>query len=114
MQKYEHKRHDADIPSENHEHRNGFVEFAETTEYTRDRGQDVKNNGNFAKEALEINGPRSFHILNYNSPGATGAPAFGAYIVQKLIKNGILVKRAINNETIWDFQKTIAQFSQLT
>jgi len=78
------------------------------------RSSVIDNNGNFAKEALEINGPRSFHILNYNSPGATGAPAFGAYIVQKLIKNGILVKRAINNETIWDFQKTIAQFSQLT
>jgi L-2-hydroxyglutarate oxidase len=31
----------------------------------------------------------SFHILNYNSPGATGALPFSAFIVNHLNKQGM-------------------------
>src|SRR5207244_6324754 len=37
------------------------------------RAQVIDRNGNFIKEAIEIKGPLSYHITNYNSPGATGS-----------------------------------------
>ena len=40
--------------------------------------------GEFLSDILEISGINSFHIINYNSPGATGAPAYSAVIVKKL------------------------------
>src|SRR5207249_4926711 len=40
------------------------------------RAQVIDRHGTFVKEAIEIVGPRSYHITNYNSPGATGAPAY--------------------------------------
>ena len=39
------------------------------------RASVVDRGGDFVKEAIELPGPRSYHITNYNSPGATGAPA---------------------------------------
>jgi hypothetical protein len=35
-------------------------------------------------------GSRSIHIANYNSPGATGAPAFSAYIYTLAEEKGYL------------------------
>ncbi len=40
------------------------------------------------EEAIEIHGPHSFHIPNYNSPGAKGAPAYPAYFLHKFAANG--------------------------
>src|SRR2546428_458260 len=54
------------------------------------RAQVVDPHGNFVKEAIEIPGPHSFHVVNYNSPGATGSPAYTASIVQPLAKAGHL------------------------
>jgi len=44
----------------------------------------------FVPEAIELEGPSSFHITNYNSPGATGAPAYAAHIVARLESGGHL------------------------
>src|SRR5205814_2158771 len=38
------------------------------------RASVVDRSGNFVKEAIELPGPHSYHITNYNSPVATGAP----------------------------------------
>lgn len=54
------------------------------------RSNLIDANGKFVKEALELFGERSFHILNFNSPGATGAPAYAVRIIQKLVVNGTL------------------------
>ncbi len=35
---------------------------------------------------MEREGHNSFHIVNYNSPGATGAPAYSALVVKKLTR----------------------------
>ncbi len=35
----------------------------------------------FVPEAVVVEEVRSVHVLNYNSPGATGAPAFSAHLV---------------------------------
>ncbi len=54
------------------------------------RASVINRKGDFIKEAIEIPGPRSYHITNYNSPGATGSPAFAAWLVQKLALKGYL------------------------
>jgi L-2-hydroxyglutarate oxidase len=44
----------------------------------------------FVPEALLLKGEGSAHIINYNSPGATGAPAYSALVVQELHEGGSL------------------------
>lgn len=68
----------------------------------------ISKNGDFVSEILELEGDRSFHILNYNSPGATGAPAYSALIVKKLQEKGFLTLRK-TREPFWDFDKIIEQ-----
>ena len=46
--------------------------------------------GTFLPEVMELKGNHSFHIINYNSPGATGASAYSALIVKKLQDSGFL------------------------
>ncbi|OLD05619.1 MAG: hypothetical protein AUJ07_01245 [Crenarchaeota archaeon 13_1_40CM_3_53_5] len=70
------------------------------------RASVIDKKGDFAKEAIEIPGPHSFHIVNYNSPGATGSPAFAAWLIQKLSSNGYfegLSRRPKFRSGTWDF-----------
>ncbi|MFQ5998202.1 MAG: hypothetical protein ACE5KO_02745, partial [Candidatus Bathyarchaeia archaeon] len=46
----------------------------------------------FEPEAIELEGPNSYHIINYNSPGATGSPAYTANLAHKLEQKGHLAK----------------------
>lgn len=54
------------------------------------RASVIDRGGNFVKEAIELAGPHSYHITNYNSPGATGAPAYTAWTVLRLARDGHL------------------------
>jgi L-2-hydroxyglutarate oxidase len=75
------------------------------------RASVVDRGGNFVKEAIELPGPRSYHITNYNSPGATGAPAYAAWIVQRLARAGHLdhlKPKAAKAAGSWDFEKITA------
>ena len=70
------------------------------------RAQVIDRKGNFIKEAIEMEGPHSYHITNYNSPGATGSPAYAAWLVNKLAAEGYLdhLKRAMESRSrVWDF-----------
>ena len=70
------------------------------------RAQVVDRHGNFIKEAIEIPGPHSFHVTNYNSPGATGSPAYTAWIVNLLGREGHLdhlKAKAPKPAGLWDF-----------
>lgn len=65
----------------------------------------------FVPEAVLLKDSRSIHILNYNSPGATGAPAYSAYVVNKLAEEGYLEglgkKKDVSmrrHRAIWDFE----------
>ena len=62
-------------------------------------------NGNFVSEMIEIEGKNSFHIVNYNTPGATGAPAYSAFVVKKLREKGILPQSKNQKNSIWNFEK---------
>ena len=48
------------------------------------RSPIITPQGKFLLDVMEIENEHSFNIINYNSPGATGAPAYSAFIVQKL------------------------------
>jgi L-2-hydroxyglutarate oxidase len=70
------------------------------------RAQVIDRRGNFIKEAIELEGPQSYHITNYNSPGATGSPAFAAWIVNKLGQSGHLshLRPNVTKGGLWDFK----------
>ncbi|HZY94766.1 MAG TPA: FAD-dependent oxidoreductase [Candidatus Bathyarchaeia archaeon] len=75
------------------------------------RAQVIDRKGNFIKEAIELEGPNSYHVTNYNSPGATGSPAYTAWLVKKLGLRGLLnhLKPARGDRNgIWDFEKVTA------
>ena len=47
------------------------------------RSSIIDENGKFVPDVIQIDDEASFHILNYNSPGATGALPFAAHIVNQ-------------------------------
>ena len=65
----------------------------------------ITPDGKFVSDVMELEGPNSYHILNYNSPGATGAPAYSAYVIQTLQEKGILDKKMKPKESMWNFEK---------
>ena len=54
------------------------------------RSSVIDGNGKFVPDAILIDDDMSFHILNYNSPGATGALPFSAHIVNHLDMAGLV------------------------
>jgi (S)-2-hydroxyglutarate dehydrogenase len=59
----------------------------------------VDKNGNFVSESILVEDESSLHILNYNSPGATGALPVAIDIVKELVQKNIVngnVSRKIN------------------
>ena len=67
----------------------------------------ITPDGEFVSDMIEIFGKNSFHIVNYNTPGATGAPAYSAFVIKKLQENGILDGSTKRKNSIWDFDKII-------
>ena len=70
----------------------------------------VVDSTGFVPEALLLKGESSAHILNFNSPGATGAPAYSALVIEELGRGGYLdgFSKARNPSFIpgWDFAVT--------
>jgi L-2-hydroxyglutarate oxidase len=68
------------------------------------RSNVIDRHGAIVKEALELPGPHSYHVVNYNSPGATGAPAIAAYLVDRLAARGDLDHLTPNpKKAAWDW-----------
>lgn len=89
-----------------------FIPGIKTSFFTRKgtagiRSPVITRDGRFLSEILELEGPNSLHIINYNSPGATGAPAYASLIVHKLHGAGILKTPTKNKQPIWDYETTI-------
>ena len=75
------------------------------------RASVIDRRGNFIKEAIELMGPHSFHVTNYNSPGATGSPAYAALVVKRLAAAGHLdhlKPKAAKGPGPWDFEAVCA------
>jgi len=73
------------------------------------RSPIITPEGKFLLDVMELNNASSYHIINYNSPGATGAPAYSAFVVQKLQEKGFLDYPQKKIESMWDYQKVIEQ-----
>jgi len=69
----------------------------------------ISPDGNFIPDVMEREGHNSFHIVNYNSPGATGAPAYSALVVKKLQNKGILNNPKTQKNSLWNFNSIIEQ-----
>ncbi|MGQ0605484.1 MAG: NAD(P)/FAD-dependent oxidoreductase [Candidatus Nitrosotenuis sp.] len=67
----------------------------------------ITKTGEFLAETLELQSDNSLHIINYNSPGATGAPVYSAYLVQQLFDKGILTQSKSTKLNHWNFAKII-------
>ena len=69
----------------------------------------ISPEGKFIPDVMEREGQNSFHIVNYNSPGATGAPAYSALVIKKLQNKGILNNPKSQKNSLWDFNSIIEQ-----
>ena len=73
------------------------------------RSPVITPNGKFLLDVMELENDNSYHIINYNSPGATGAPAYSAFIVKKLQEKGFLDYTLKKKESFWNFDDVISQ-----
>lgn len=71
------------------------------------RSSVVDRQGRFVTDVLILDGPDSSHILNYNSPGATGVLPFAAYLIDSLHVSGV------HNNQIDDAQCGLWRYSQI-
>ena len=67
----------------------------------------ITKTGTFLSEMLELESQNSLHIINYNSPGATGAPVYSAFLVQQLSDKGIINLGKNQKSHLWSFSKII-------
>jgi L-2-hydroxyglutarate oxidase len=71
----------------------------------------VVGNEGFVPEAILVQDERSAHVLNYNSPGATGAPGYSASVVSRLRDDGQLDgfprKPHPGEGSGWDFDEAL-------
>ena len=65
--------------------------------------------GKFLPDVLELSTESSFHIVNYNSPGATGAPAYAAFVIKKMQDQGLLDFKQQNKNSFWNFENVLNQ-----
>ena len=63
----------------------------------------VSPDGKFVPDVMELEGSNSYHVINYNSPGATGAPAYSAGIVRTLQEKGLLDYKVQQKNSFWKF-----------
>ena len=57
------------------------------------RSSVIDADGAFVADVVVLEGPGSVHVLNYNSPGATGALPFSAHLVEIIHSGGLLRSR---------------------
>ncbi len=77
------------------------------------RSSIIDENGKFVPDVILENEEMSFHILNYNSPGATGALPFSAHIVNHLNKEGLLDMEELDTQCgPWKFTEIIEKLQQ--
>ena len=68
------------------------------------RSPVITPKGKFLTDVMELEDNTSYHIINYNSPGATGAPAYSAFVVKSLQEKGFLDYVMRPKKSIWDFE----------
>lgn len=75
------------------------------------RSSVVDSTGRFVSDTLVVKRDWSLHVLNYNSPGATGALPVAAGIVAQLLKMGVI--EAGNTRTLWEASEIAGRMDRL-
>ncbi|MBT8173390.1 MAG: FAD-dependent oxidoreductase [Nitrosopumilus sp.] len=75
------------------------------------RSSVIDDNGKFVPDVILIDEESSFHILNYNSPGATGALPFAAHIINHLREQDHLEYESDEQCGPWKFSDIIEKIS---
>jgi L-2-hydroxyglutarate oxidase len=77
------------------------------------RSSVIRKDG-FAPEAIQAEAEHSFHILNFNSPGATGAPVFSAIVTRRMRESGTLdgLTERPRSGSIWNFEEVVRRLDQ--
>ncbi len=72
------------------------------------RASVIDRNG-FVPEAVTLFGNSSMHIVNYNSPGATGAPAFSLNAIRKAAEKGYFdgLPQKSEDGSLWKFENAV-------
>ena len=77
------------------------------------RSSVINKKGMFEPEAITLHDDHTYHVLAYNSPGASGAPGFGAFIVGEMRDAGFLDGlTAHRKKQVKDIEEIIESFSQ--
>ena len=77
------------------------------------RSSVINENGKFVPDVILLEEETSFHILNYNSPGATGALPFSAYVINQLHKKGLFESEDIEAQCgPWKFNDIIEKLEK--
>ncbi|MDH3313714.1 MAG: FAD-dependent oxidoreductase [Nitrosopumilus sp.] len=72
------------------------------------RSSVIDDDGKFVPDVILIDDDASFHILNYNSPGATGALPFASHIINHLNKTGMFESENLDVQCgPWNFSQII-------
>ena len=72
------------------------------------RSSVIDADGLFVPDAMVMEGPGSLHVLNYNSPGATGALPFAAHLVDTIHSRGLFRSRLDDAQCgLWMFDNVV-------
>jgi L-2-hydroxyglutarate oxidase len=76
------------------------------------RSSVINEDGQFVPDVILEGDSMSFHILNYNSPGATGALPFSAYVVNHLNEKGMFKSERSDAQCgFWKFSEIIEKLA---
>mgnify|MGYP001174627396 FL=1 len=77
------------------------------------RSSVINEKGNFVPDVILLEEDTSFHILNYNSPGATGALPFSAHVINQLHKTGLFENEDMDAQCgPWKFNDIIQKLEE--
>ncbi|MCS5528625.1 MAG: FAD-dependent oxidoreductase [Nitrosopumilus sp.] len=77
------------------------------------RSSVINEKGKFVPDVILLEEDASFHILNYNSPGATGALPFSAYVINQLHKTGLFENENMDTQCgPWKFNDIIQKLEE--
>ena len=74
------------------------------------RSSVIDRDGKFVADVMLYGDESSCHILNYNSPGATGALPFAAHVIDRLREKGMLDNTRFDVQCgPWNFAEIISR-----
>jgi len=76
------------------------------------RSSVIDEHGKFVPDVILMDDPMSFHIINYNSPGATGALPFSVYVINRLNEKGFFRNENADSQCgPWKFSEIVEKIS---